>query len=267
MPGIDIHVGIWLALEEAGIVPTECSGTSAGAIISAFQAAGYNSDSATHIVRGLRDDDIRHERVLWLLRTLQFLHCLRPESIMLPDRISAWLQEYLPDSWDRMKLPLKVWATCLRDKSATNVALPTIASKPWKAVLASMSIPGFFPRVHLDDGEQYLDGGMRFNLPLPSNWHGYDEVWLLIATARPSDYPKKPSILTDLVWALHVMQEASVIEPLQQTSGADNVHIIWPDLKTPAGALHFDHELIMPAYEQAKKQLAAAGFPETGPCR
>ena len=43
------HIGVIKALEEFGITPTIISGTSAGALIGAFYAAGYDIETLIKI--------------------------------------------------------------------------------------------------------------------------------------------------------------------------------------------------------------------------
>ena len=63
LPGLDVHAGAWLALEEKGIVPDRLAGCSAGAITSAFQAAGMTAREFVGILRALKTKDVVRKRI------------------------------------------------------------------------------------------------------------------------------------------------------------------------------------------------------------
>jgi NTE family protein len=252
MPGLDIHAGIWLALEEAGIVPTDLAGTSAGAIVSALQAAGHNAPFSAATVRGLTDSSVRAEVPLWKFRIPWLDHFLDNRPIL------ALLDSLLPPTFDALTLRFSAWATRLDTGQSVNVARPGISPSPARAALASMSICGVFPSVLLADGHAYVDGGVRRNLPLPANWRGFDEVWLLIAAGSPSDYQRRPGILTNLVRNVHYLMQDQIADVLEEVCGTPSVRVIWPSVRATRGVLHFDHDLIEQAYVDAKAAIKAA---------
>ena len=182
MPGLDIHAGIWRALEEAGIVATEVAGTSAGAIVGAANACGWSAAAFEEYLRAHDDASVRHARPCWPVRIPWV------ESVFENDLILCMLEGALPPVWTKLVKPFSAWACVERNGAIVNVARPELTGSPAEAVHASMSLPGIFPSVTLGDGERYVDGGMRFNLPLLSNWREFDEVWLLIGHTKPEDY-------------------------------------------------------------------------------
>ena len=249
MPGLDLHAGIWRALETAGIFATEISGTSAGAIVGAANAVGWHAPGFEDYLRQHGDGDVRHERPFWKLRA-PFL-----ESIHDSDRIQVILEAVLPPLWNKVAKPFHAWACKQRNGERVNVARPELAEMPSDAVLASMSISGIFPAVTLLDGENYVDGGMRFNLPLLSNWQDYDEVWLLIGKTRPQDY-KGRGIISNLIRNLDILALDQIQDVLEETAGDPRVHVVWPDIKCETSMLHFNHDLIDAAYWHTLDQLA-----------
>jgi len=251
MPGLDIHLGIWLAMEQAGLYPTDLAGTSAGAIVSAVQASGLRADALRATLLSLSDSDVRSEVRFWKLRVPWLTHFLRNEPIL------RLLDELCAPSFADQDLPFSAWATRLATGESVNVARPEIAARPALAALASMSICGVFPAVNLDDGYSYIDGGVRRNLPLPANWQDYDEVWLLIASGAPRDYQARPGILTNLLRNVHVLMLDQTEDVLEQTANCPQVRVVWPTVRVPRGALHFDHALIGEAYVQTAQMLAA----------
>ena len=117
-----------------------------------------------------------------------------------------------------------------------------------------MSISGIFPAVRLLDGERYVDGGMRFNLPLLSNWKDFDDVWLLIGHTKPEDYVGN-DIVSNLIRNVNILRLDQIQDVLDETKGAPNVHVIWPDVSSAASMLHFDHSLIGESYRATITQL------------
>ena len=242
MPGLDIHAGIWSALTQCGIVSTANSGTSAGAIVSAMDSTGWHPDNAVDYLRLHDDASVRDPHAFWYLRA----HWL--ESIHDNARIKIVLDGALPYAWYNVVKPFSAWATRLSDCAYINVARPEIAATPADAVLASMSICGLFPSVTLLDGETYIDGGVRFNLPLTLDWEDYDDVYLLIASPRPADYPRQNGILTNLIRNVQALAFDQIDDILRTTAKAPTVRVIWPDCRSDSGLLHFDHDLIEDAY-------------------
>jgi len=126
--------------------------------------------------------------------------------------------------------PFSAWAVRASDNALCDVAgeqnlklkiensqlkippsAPTrLAEWPWLAVRASMSIPLILPAVRLSDGEDYLDGGLRANLPLPPDWRDYDEVWLLVATDRQDRYPSDGGLFTEAIRTLNRVGDGQI---------------------------------------------------------
>lgn len=250
LPGLDIHTGIWLALAEAGITATHCVGTSAGAIISAFDAAGRSSAGIEFLLRSLADSDVRSERFAWKLR-IPWIDWFLDSA-----PVARLLGANLPRHFSDLTKPLEVVATrCLTGEAVWFNS--DLAATLRSAVLASMSISGVFPWVTIA-GQWYSDGGTRANLPLPSNWQVYDEVWLLIAT-RPLRYQKKTDaqhgLLTRLMLNLDFFACDQILDVLEPVRGNQRVRVLWPQCGSEHGTLHFDHNLIEVAYQETRQQI------------
>ena len=264
-PGLDIHAGIMMALDEAGIKSTANIGTSAGAIISAMDSFGYSGEKIAGIVRGLEDSDFRDEVRLWKLRMLWVTHWLKHKPI---DKILA---TWLPGEWERLRKRLRVVAT---DVNTGREKVFSWKDRDWidlrQAVLASMSISGVFPWVQTQCGT-YADGGTVANLPLPRDWKSFDEVWLLIAT-RGYRYPKKNrGIISRLLLNIDWYAADQLFDVFHAVKGAKNVYVVWPTVGSASGALRFNHELIEMAYVTALDQIKAIlknrnVSPETNGC-
>jgi len=267
LPGLDIHTGIWRALTELEIFPTANAGTSAGAIMAAFCSAGIAQSGIERMLRSLSDSDVRAERFAWKIRAPWIDWFLENAPIR------KILEAKLPDRFYHLEKPLSVVATRVRDGRQTifsgdpcattsprcvalNAQLSTCLTD---AVLASMSISGVFPHVNIL-GEDYADGGVRANLPLPTNWRNYDEIYLLIAS-RPVEYTNKHGILACLMlnldwYALDQIEDTvALLAAEYKKLRGPRVHIVWPAIGRDAGALRFRHELIDQAYQQTLQQF------------
>jgi predicted acylesterase/phospholipase RssA len=253
MPGLDIHAGLWLALDEAGCVPTDCSGTSAGALVSAAHASGRSAENFVAILRDLSDTDVRKERFAWKLRIPWIDYFLESAPIR------KILNDIVVPRFEDLNCGLHCWTTDISSGQSVNVAFADMSESPAAAALASMSICGVFEAVTLLDGRQYVDGGVRKNLPLLANWRDYDRVILCIASEKPRDYQRQHGILTHLLRNVHFLmldQVEDVLDVVSDKGVIDpRVTVLWPDCHAPAGTLHFDHSLITTAYIYAKSVL------------
>lgn len=259
MPGIDIHAGIWAALEQEGVVATHCSGTSAGAIVSAMDAVGYSASRAVAIVRNLKDSDIRSEVPAWKVRIPWINYFLRN------DPIRAVLEGLIPFPMQAAReKELMIWAQ--HQLTAEPRDLMTLPGNMLiDAVLASMAISGVFPPVKIND-DHFVDGGGAVYLPVPRDLSPYDEVWLLVAAGEPADYKKSTGILTHMMRNIDFLIRAQLDRTIQDAMAAapGKVRLVWPRLRRAGGSLRFDHGLLDEAFIYTRnraKALKAGGQP------
>jgi NTE family protein len=142
-----IHIGVLQALEDEGLKPVCVSGTSMGAIVGAFYAAG-----------------MKPNRMLELIAGKGFLNMFRIKpsfSGLLEMRfLKKMLKDELPRKFEDLEIPLFVAATNLNTHQVRIFSEGPLQ----EAVLASASIPLLFAPVEID-GEFYVDGGVIENLP------------------------------------------------------------------------------------------------------
>ena len=250
MPGLDIHCGIWKALEAAGIRADANAGTSAGAFVAALNSAGTMQHGAEHLLRNLSDEDVIRKRFAWQLRIR------RAESMCLPEPIIKLCYDMLPGDFRDLEKPLSIHAT----HELTGNPQELRAGCLPLAVAASMALSGVWPPVntispHGPFTALSSDGGTTENLPLPAMLQEYDEIWLLVAK-RPLAYPERQTILSRMFWNAHLLLEHQVRETI---STARRIHkrvfVIRPDVESPRGTLHFDHTLIDQAAACAALQI------------
>jgi predicted acylesterase/phospholipase RssA len=243
LPGIDVHVGYWLAMQDAGIVGSALHGTSAGAIISALDAIGWTPERAQKEVSALRDDDIRDERTAWKIR-LPWL-----ESVMVGAKKRALLARFIPSEVLRPACTLRVWAARMPTGEAKEV---NTFGRLVDSICASCAIPVMFPRVALADGREYVDGGIVRNLPLPRDWRDYDRIIVCDATLNdPDPAAWRNRALANGIGAIRMMMRDQFARAKAETAG--DKRVTWLQLQgvKDKGVLHFDHSLIIAAQRYA----------------
>lgn len=143
------HLGVLQAFNESGIVPSAISGTSAGALIGAFIAAGFSPMEATAILR----EEWRLHLTRWKV--------LRGEWLS-QRRIGEFLAAHLSAKYfEDLKIPLYVSATDVEHGGQLIFSSGELVPP----LLAACAVPLIFPPVMID-GTPYADGGLSNNLPI-----------------------------------------------------------------------------------------------------
>ena len=145
------HIGVILALEEAGIPIDRIGGTSTGALIAAQYAFGFHSGALAALNR--RDWVDQHPLRDYTLPLTALLSGKRSRRVL-----ERWFgDERIEDMW----LPFFcVSASLLRAETVVHREGPIA-----KWVRASASIPGIVPPVDADDGDMLVDGALLNNIP------------------------------------------------------------------------------------------------------
>jgi NTE family protein len=142
------HIGVLEALENFGIKPRVVSGTSMGAIVGVFYAAGFSPREMLKIMMERKF----HKMINW--------H--RPFSGLIDmGQVQKVMSEMIgEDDFSSLKMPFYCAVTNL------NSGLEEIKTegKLFQWVMASASIPVVF-EPQIIDGQTYVDGGLLKNLP------------------------------------------------------------------------------------------------------
>lgn len=142
------HIGVLDALEKYGIRPQIISGTSMGAIVGVFYAAGYSPQKILEIVASRKF----HKLINWHM----------PFSGLVDmDKVLEIMTEMIDSNdFSALKMPFYCAVTNL------NSGMMEVKSegKLFQWVLASASIPVVF-EPQIINGETYVDGGLLNNLP------------------------------------------------------------------------------------------------------
>jgi NTE family protein len=143
------HVGVIKALEAHGIVPDMIVGTSAGSVVGALYAGGYNGFDLQRIALSMDENTVRD----WVLPNRGFI-----KGEALQNFVNAAVQQR---PIERLNRRLAVVATNLQ----TGEAVVFETGNTGLAVRASSSVPGIFQPVKIGDAE-YVDGGLVSPVPV-----------------------------------------------------------------------------------------------------
>lgn len=156
------HVGVWKALEEAGIRPDAIIGCSIGSLIATSLAGGMGWRELAEVARALKKDDIVriNRRAVWM-------GGVREESVFDGATYRGWIERVLPlKRFGDAEIPVRVNAVSL--VKCDEVWFGTGVDEdvdPVDAVYASCAIPIYYPPLRRD-GDVLVDGGVLDTLPV-----------------------------------------------------------------------------------------------------
>lgn len=156
------HVGVWQALEEAGVEISGIVGTSIGALVGAVIAAGVGYREAVRIAFAMRKVDVAR-----INRRAILFNGIRQESLLLGEPMRRYLERVIPVSgWEDLRIPLQVNAVDLESGETTwfGTGADTAVSL-LDALYASAALPVFYPPARIA-GRVFVDGGTEWALPL-----------------------------------------------------------------------------------------------------
>ena len=177
------HVGVLRVLEVLGVEVDYIAGTSMGAIIGGFYAAGYSADEIERLLvetdwnRALTDQPDRVDRTMRkkeLESEFPIPYRLGYNSGRFQVPLGAIEGQHLDQifqrilqpvkgvrDFDALPIPFKAVATDLATGEEVLLSSGSLAD----SLRASMSVPGIFDPVRID-GRILVDGGMANNLPV-----------------------------------------------------------------------------------------------------
>jgi NTE family protein len=143
------HIGVFEALEDAGIEISCITGTSGGAILGALYASGFTVPELKALARGVRWKN---------LARLSFPRL----GLLSNDTINRFLSDLLGKrTFDTLKIPTAVVATNLLTGERAILKEGSVAF----AAQVSSTIPHLFSPVEIGE-EMYVDGGIVEFLPV-----------------------------------------------------------------------------------------------------
>jgi len=193
------HIGAIKALEANGINIDIVVGTSAGSVVGALYAGGYNSVELEQLAIQLDQDQLNDFE-------LSKRGYIRGEQ--LQDFINRALNNRSIEQLDKTFVAV---ATQL----ATGDMVAFNRGNTGKAVRASSSIPGVFYPV-LISGMEYVDGDLK--KPVPSSVAraiGADLVIAIDISQQPKDNPAPQDIIDTLKQSIRIMRQSILIHELE----------------------------------------------------
>jgi NTE family protein len=143
------HVGAIKFLEEQGIEVTAVSGSSAGAIVGLFLAAGLKSDDMLDFLNSLEKKEL-------------FVWANGDVGLFKMEKVEQKLEETLSvESFDDLKIPFHICVTNI----ATGESEYIDKGNPIEYTVASSTITPLFKAKVIGENA-YIDGGFSDNLPV-----------------------------------------------------------------------------------------------------
>lgn len=160
------HIVLIEALEELEIQPTIIAGSSIGAIVGAFYAAGFKTDEMKHILHQIIHGT---KSKFWEIHKksdfIKYFDLLDPTikigGLLKGDKLANFLSTQLKiNDFNKLQIPLKVVATDYFSKNQVVLDKGELVS----AVRASYALPFLFSPVKREK-KILVDGGMVNPLP------------------------------------------------------------------------------------------------------
>ncbi|MEX1025646.1 MAG: patatin-like phospholipase family protein [Planctomycetota bacterium] len=220
------HIGVLRALEKLGVRYDAIVGTSIGAVVGTFAAAGVPLEEMERLVGSLNKGDY------FRLNFLKFLFKgVRTPSVYRGDTFRRTLAEILPvERFDDLRVPFYCNAVCLQSGGQVFWGAPGLDELPLvDAVYSSCCLPGIFEPFERD-GLHYIDGGMVDPLPLRfAKLLGADTVIAVDLTVKASfKQPNyKDRVLSTMYRTFEVVQE-HVAEDSLHMHANENTILIQP---------------------------------------
>ena len=204
------HISMIEAFEELGIKPSVISGTSIGAIIGAFYAAGYSSGEMKEKLNRLlfpRND--KPFDFLWKSDFVKMFSMFDPQffnsGLMKGDRFYNFLQAELgANTFEELKIPLKIVATDYWKRE--EVIFDEGELLP--AIRASYSLPGLLTPVKIEN-RILIDGGVVNPIPFDILMNDCDITVAIDITAyRTSNGKEYPPTFESVFTTYQIMKDS-----------------------------------------------------------
>jgi len=148
------HIGVLQALEDHGIFPQHVAGSSMGAIIGTFYAAGY---SPAEMLKLIKD-----EKFYKITKLMNFQPTFLKLGLSNHNNLRALIRELIPhNSFEQLKKKMHI---CVVNINKAQWQIVDSGNDLDKWVAASASTPGIFEAIK-DEDEYFVDGGLLNNMP------------------------------------------------------------------------------------------------------
>ncbi len=192
------QLGIIKALQDFDIAISAFSGTSGGAVVSAFLSIGYTPEKITTIIRDSKLFDIKN----FLFGKAGLFNMTLFEKVIL---------EHFPvNSFEALPKPVYATATDILNGVPVYFSSGTLST----AIIASSCIPVVFEPIAYED-KMLVDGGVVNNFPIEPLIGKCDKIIGIYANAVSTN--KKDLHLKDMLdRSLHFMMRHSITPKISQ---------------------------------------------------
>jgi NTE family protein len=204
------HIAFLQALDELGVRPAVIAGSSIGAVIGGFYAAGVSGARLEQLVKeiGFRD----------LYKIVLDFSILSNSAIFTGKGVEDFLSREIPaHTFEEVEIPLKVVATNFWDRRPVVFERGNLIT----AIRASMALPAVFEPVLLND-MVLVDGGAVNPLPYDLI-RGECDLTIAIDVSGEKTYAPAnpvPNMVESILSTFQIMQ-ASIVEAKKQLSPPD----------------------------------------------
>ncbi len=252
------HILMIEAFEELGITPSLISGTSIGAIIGAFYAAGYSAKELKAMLQRLlfpRND--KPFDFLWKSDIVKMFTMFDPQflksGLIKGEKFQKFLQVELGvNTFEELKIPLKLVATDYWKKE--EVIFDKGKLPP--AIRASYSLPGLLTPIKINN-RILVDGGIVNPLPFDILLNHCDLTVAIDVTAyRTSNGKEYPPTFESIFTTYQIMQNSISQQKLKFINPDIYIRPEIFDVRVFDFSKHESiFEQAKPAKESLKKQL------------
>lgn len=205
------------ALEELGVKPSIISGSSIGAVVGAFYAAGFTSKEMREILDELinpKSDSVFD----FLLKSdiIKLFSMFDPQFIksgfIKGEKFQSFLKSHLGKTlFEELEVPLRISATDYWKKEEVVFDKGDLL----QAIRASYSIPGLFTPIKMKN-RILIDGGAVNPLPFDLIKDFCDvTIAVDITSFQPGNIPEMPSTFDSVFTTYQIMQNSIIQQKLK----------------------------------------------------
>lgn len=211
------HLLMIEALEELGLKPSAVSGSSIGAVVGAFYAAGFTSREMRKILNQLLNP--KSDSVFDFLLKSDFIKLFSmfdPQFIksgfIKGDKFQKFMKSHLKVStFEELEVPLKISTTDYWKKEEVVFDKGDLPL----AIRASYSIPGLFTPIKIKN-KILVDGGAVNPLPFDLIKNLCDiSIAVDITSFQPGNLPEMPSTFDSVFTTYQIMQNSIIQQKLK----------------------------------------------------
>lgn len=209
------HIGVLKVLERNGVKFDYVCGTSMGALIGACYVLGIDLEKIEKIASKMRKREM-----------IKFLDLGHPKfSLIKGNKIITFIKDIINDAdFAQTEVPFAAVATNLGTGEEKIINKGLIA----KAVQASISVPGIFPPIKINN-EYFIDGGVVNPTPVDvCKKYGVDIIIGVDLVMRGKAKLDNPGVVTTLLQSYEIIRNQAIKYKLEKT-GKQTI-LIKPDL-------------------------------------